>query len=159
LVIREGRGSCSLLQRALGIGYGRAARLIDYMAEDGVVGAYNGSQAREVMMTLEQWESMHGHGEPSPAAPAPAPRRPTNRILLATPTPRRADGFEQLLDEDRVAPSGAPQTSGPQNDDMPETSAGRPGAKAQRSGPVIPTIPDDEDAADEHGSPWKAHSA
>ena len=39
--------ACSLLQRALGIGYGRAARLIDFMAEDGIVGAYNGSQARE----------------------------------------------------------------------------------------------------------------
>ena len=55
IVIREGRGSCSLLQRALGIGYGRAARLIDFMAEDGIVGAYNGSNAREVLYTPEQW--------------------------------------------------------------------------------------------------------
>ena len=38
VVVREGRGSVSLLQRALGIGYGRAARLIDFMAEDGIVG-------------------------------------------------------------------------------------------------------------------------
>jgi S-DNA-T family DNA segregation ATPase FtsK/SpoIIIE len=52
MVIREGRGSVSLLQRSLGIGYGRAARLIDYMAEDGIVGQYNGSQAREVLITL-----------------------------------------------------------------------------------------------------------
>ena len=58
VVIREGRGSVSLLQRALGIGYGRAARLIDYMAEDGVVGEYNGSQARDVMYTMEQWEAI-----------------------------------------------------------------------------------------------------
>ncbi|MCA9257763.1 MAG: DNA translocase FtsK, partial [Planctomycetales bacterium] len=35
VVVRERRGSVSLLQRCLGIGYGRAARLIDYMAEDG----------------------------------------------------------------------------------------------------------------------------
>jgi S-DNA-T family DNA segregation ATPase FtsK/SpoIIIE len=55
VVVREARGSTSLLQRALGIGYGRAARLIDYMAEDGIVGDYNGSQAREVMYTPEQW--------------------------------------------------------------------------------------------------------
>ena len=40
LVVREGRGSVSLLQRALGIGYGRAARLIDFMAEDGIVGEF-----------------------------------------------------------------------------------------------------------------------
>ena len=56
VVIREGRGSVSLLQRALGIGYGRAARLIDFMAEDGIVGSYNGSNAREVLYTPEQWE-------------------------------------------------------------------------------------------------------
>ncbi len=62
VVVREGRGSTSLLQRALGIGYGRAARLIDYMAEDGIVGDYNGSQAREVLYTPEQWaEIVAGH--------------------------------------------------------------------------------------------------
>ncbi len=68
IVIRERRGSCSLLQRALGIGYGRAARLIDFMAEDGVVGQYNGSQARDVMISLEDWESRHN--EPSAGEPA-----------------------------------------------------------------------------------------
>lgn len=62
VVVREGRGSTSLLQRALGIGYGRAARLIDYMAEDGIVGDYNGSQAREVLYTVEQWESIRDGG-------------------------------------------------------------------------------------------------
>jgi DNA segregation ATPase FtsK/SpoIIIE, S-DNA-T family len=58
VIVREGRGSVSLLQRALGIGYGRGARLIDYMAEDGIVGDYNGSQAREVLYTPEQWEQL-----------------------------------------------------------------------------------------------------
>jgi S-DNA-T family DNA segregation ATPase FtsK/SpoIIIE len=62
IVIREGRGSVSLLQRCLGIGYGRAARLIDYMAEDGIVGNYNGSQAREVVITMADWERMQGLG-------------------------------------------------------------------------------------------------
>lgn len=60
IVVREGRGSVSLLQRTLGIGYGRAARLIDFMAEDGVVGDYNGSQAREVLITMADWERMQG---------------------------------------------------------------------------------------------------
>ena len=76
IVIREGRGSVSLLQRALGIGYGRAARLIDFMAEDGIVGNYNGSQAREVLVTLDQWAAMLGQA-PEPAAAAPK----RNRIL------------------------------------------------------------------------------
>ncbi len=58
VVIREGRGSVSLLQRALGVGYGRGARMIDWMAEDGIVGGYNGSQAREVVMSLDEWDDV-----------------------------------------------------------------------------------------------------
>jgi S-DNA-T family DNA segregation ATPase FtsK/SpoIIIE len=67
-VVREGRGSVSLLQRSLGIGYGRAARLIDFMAEDGIVGAYNGAQAREVTISVGQWEKMQAasHEEEQP---------------------------------------------------------------------------------------------
>ncbi len=49
----------------MGIGYGRAARLIDFMAEDGYVGPYNGSKAREVMLTPEQWENIQA-GDPNP---------------------------------------------------------------------------------------------
>lgn len=55
IVIREGRGSCSLLQRTMGLGYGRASRMIDHMAADGIVGHHNGSKHRDVVMTLEQW--------------------------------------------------------------------------------------------------------
>jgi S-DNA-T family DNA segregation ATPase FtsK/SpoIIIE len=162
LVIREGRGSCSLLQRALGIGYGRAARLIDFMAEDGVVGPYNGSQAREVVVSLEQWERMRGHAgsEPAAAAPAPSPRRSGNRILLSSPAPRNDDGFDQQPDDDRIAPAVAAQTGGPGNDDMPETAAARTSKKNQFSRQAIPTpADDDEDALDENSPPWKAESA
>jgi DNA segregation ATPase FtsK/SpoIIIE, S-DNA-T family len=72
VVIREGRGSVSLLQRALGVGYGRGARLIDFMAEDGVVGQYAGSQAREVLITMDQWAERNGT---APLPPDPAPRK------------------------------------------------------------------------------------
>jgi S-DNA-T family DNA segregation ATPase FtsK/SpoIIIE len=56
IVVREQRGSTSLLQRALGIGYGRASRLIDFMAEDGLVGGFNGSSARDVLVTPDEWQ-------------------------------------------------------------------------------------------------------
>jgi len=56
IVIREQRGSTSLLQRALGIGYGKASRLIDFMAEDGIVGGYNGSNARQVLVSHDEWQ-------------------------------------------------------------------------------------------------------
>ncbi len=82
VIVREGRGSVSLLQRALGIGYGRGARLIDFMAEDGIVGQYNGSQAREVLISVAQWEAMQNGGSAADAgknsASADAPKR--NRI-------------------------------------------------------------------------------
>ncbi len=89
IVVREGRGSVSLLQRALGIGYGRAARLIDYMAEDGIVGHYNGSQAREVLITPADWAARQGQAEEEPEPPrrrrliikpaAENPKPPSNR--------------------------------------------------------------------------------
>ncbi len=75
VVVREGRGSVSLLQRALGIGYGRAARLIDFMAEDGIVGPYNGSQAREVLITAEQWALRRQGSQSNTASSAPKRRR------------------------------------------------------------------------------------
>jgi S-DNA-T family DNA segregation ATPase FtsK/SpoIIIE len=56
VVLESQRGSVSLLQRRLGVGYARASRLIEQMAAAGVVGDYKGSQAREVAMTLDEWE-------------------------------------------------------------------------------------------------------
>ncbi|MGL4512615.1 MAG: DNA translocase FtsK [Lacipirellulaceae bacterium] len=88
VVVRERRGSVSLLQRCLGIGYGRAARLIDFMAEDGIVGDYNGSQAREILLTLEEWEAMSKGG-----APAPASAKKSTAIPAATP-PWEEEGDE-----------------------------------------------------------------
>jgi S-DNA-T family DNA segregation ATPase FtsK/SpoIIIE len=88
VVVREGRGSVSLLQRSLGIGYGRAARLIDFMAEDGIVGEYAGSQAREVLISIAEWERMQSGDHAEEVAPASAPavstvatRRRSNKIL------------------------------------------------------------------------------
>jgi len=58
IVIESRRGSVSLLQRRLTIGYSRASRLIDQMAVAGIVGNYKGSQAREVTMTLDEWDAV-----------------------------------------------------------------------------------------------------
>lgn len=58
VVLETKRGSVSLLQRRLTIGYARASRLIEAMAAAGIVGDYKGSQAREAMITLEEWEAL-----------------------------------------------------------------------------------------------------
>jgi S-DNA-T family DNA segregation ATPase FtsK/SpoIIIE len=101
VVVREGRGSVSLLQRALGIGYGRAARLIDYMAEDGIVGEYNGSQAREVLITIDQWNEMQGGGGVPAPAPAQPPSKPrgSHRVLTMAPRSQPHVDDEELEDE------------------------------------------------------------
>ena len=62
VVVETQRGSLSMLQRALGIGYGRAARLVDFMAEDGYVGPYNGSKSREVLLTSASWAAIKAGG-------------------------------------------------------------------------------------------------
>jgi predicted transcriptional regulator len=58
IVLETQRGSVSLLQRRLNIGYARASRIIEMMAASGVLGEYKGSQAREVMMTVKEYEKI-----------------------------------------------------------------------------------------------------
>ncbi|MCL6611950.1 MAG: DNA translocase FtsK [Peptococcaceae bacterium] len=58
IFIETGHASISLLQRRLHIGYARAARLVDIMERRGIVGGYEGSKPRPVLMTLEQYESI-----------------------------------------------------------------------------------------------------
>ena len=58
IMIESGRGSVSLLQRRMGIGYGRASRLVDQMAVAGIVGEHKGSVAREILISLEDWDEM-----------------------------------------------------------------------------------------------------
>jgi DNA segregation ATPase FtsK/SpoIIIE, S-DNA-T family len=57
-IVDSGRGSVSLLQRRFNIGYSRASRLVDQMYEAGIVGEYKGSQAREVLLTKEEWQAL-----------------------------------------------------------------------------------------------------
>jgi len=58
MVLETKRGSVSLLQRRLSVGYARASRMIEMMAASGILGEYKGSQAREVTITLKEYERM-----------------------------------------------------------------------------------------------------
>ncbi len=56
VVLGQQRGSATLLQRALSVGYTRATRLLELMEQDGLVGPYNGSKSRDVHLTVEEWK-------------------------------------------------------------------------------------------------------
>jgi DNA segregation ATPase FtsK/SpoIIIE-like protein len=57
IILGQQRGSATLLQRALAVGYTRATRLLELMEEDGLVGAFVGSKSRDVLMTLEEYRA------------------------------------------------------------------------------------------------------
>lgn len=56
IVLEAKQASVSLLQRRMRVGYTRAARLIDSMEARGIVGPYEGSKPREVLMSIEQYK-------------------------------------------------------------------------------------------------------
>ena len=58
-VVEMGQASTSLLQRKLKLGYARAARIIDQMEERGIVGPFEGSKPRQVLISREQWMEMN----------------------------------------------------------------------------------------------------
>ncbi|MDA8333608.1 MAG: DNA translocase FtsK 4TM domain-containing protein [Peptococcaceae bacterium] len=62
ILIEHGTASISMLQRRLHIGYARAARLIDIMERRGIVGGFEGSKPRTMLMTLEQFHQQFRRG-------------------------------------------------------------------------------------------------
>ncbi|MBF0571283.1 MAG: DNA translocase FtsK [Candidatus Omnitrophica bacterium] len=55
VVIETNQASVTILQRRLRLGYGRAARLVDMMEQNGIVGPYAGSKARDILVDREKW--------------------------------------------------------------------------------------------------------
>ncbi|MBQ3008577.1 MAG: DNA translocase FtsK, partial [Oscillospiraceae bacterium] len=58
VVVEAGQASTSLLQRRLKLGYARAARIMDEMESMGIIGQYEGSKPRQVLITKNQWLEM-----------------------------------------------------------------------------------------------------
>ena len=73
VVVETGMASVSMLQRRLKLGYSRAARLVDQMETKGVVGPFEGSKPRQVLITKEQWQEMQFKQGMVDRAPEPVP--------------------------------------------------------------------------------------
>lgn len=67
VILETKQASVSMLQRRLKLGYARAARIVDEMEEKGIVGPFQGSKPREILITKEQWEVMKS-GKPAQMA-------------------------------------------------------------------------------------------
>ncbi len=63
VILETKQASVSMLQRRLKLGYARAARIVDEMEEMGIVGPFQGSKPREILITKEQWETMRSGGQ------------------------------------------------------------------------------------------------
>ena len=61
VILETGQASVSMLQRRLKLGYARAARIVDEMEEKGIVGPFQGSKPREILITKEQWAAMQSN--------------------------------------------------------------------------------------------------
>ncbi len=70
VIFETKQASVSMLQRRLKLGYSRAARIVDQMEELGIVGPFEGSKPRQIVMTREQWEEISSGG--ASAVPADA---------------------------------------------------------------------------------------
>ena len=65
IILETGQASVSMLQRRLKLGYARAARIVDEMEEKGIVGPFQGSKPRTILINKEQWEMMRSGGSAS----------------------------------------------------------------------------------------------
>ena len=65
LVLDMGTASASMLQRKFRIGYSRAGRIVDQMEARGLISGYDGSKARQVLISKEEWQELKMGGQSS----------------------------------------------------------------------------------------------
>ena len=66
VVLETGQASVSMLQRRLKLGYSRAARLVDQMEERGIVGPFEGSKPRQLLIDKAKWQALQMSKQPQP---------------------------------------------------------------------------------------------
>ena len=126
VVLASKRGSVSLLQRRLSIGYARSSRIIEMMAASGILGEYKGSQAREVMMSLDEYEAICAQmeadenagyadmAEPSQEEPAYVSEGQREYMAIESDD---SNGEDSDLDEEEAEDAGDDEVEEEEDDD------------------------------------------
>ncbi len=109
VVIETKRGSVSLLQRRLTIGYSRASRIIEEMERFGIIGGHKTAQAREVLVSPEEWAAMQelaareaAQAETAPGGPGSAGTQPRDDAAIADDGSEDDEEFEVVDELDEV---------------------------------------------------------
>lgn len=103
IVLETKRGSVSMLQRHLAIGYTRAARLIEMMGEAGILGEHKGTVAREVAITLEEWHAMKAQAKADAEEAEKNPSKPIAPTLEQAQSIVNDGNLKESLEERSAA--------------------------------------------------------
>jgi S-DNA-T family DNA segregation ATPase FtsK/SpoIIIE len=130
VVLQSQRGSATLLQRALAVGYTRATRLLEMMEEDGLVGPFVGSKSRDVLMTWDDYLAREDSAEGAEDATGEvADGEPAEGDALSTGA--SADGAAEATDGERddagagaVAVGAATAAAADDDDDASDAALG-----------------------------------
>jgi S-DNA-T family DNA segregation ATPase FtsK/SpoIIIE len=119
VIFETKQASVSMLQRRLKLGYSRAARLIDQLEEVGVVGPYEGSKPRQIMITKQQWQEMQYSAGTAPVDTiAQEFSQVVDNDSFSQPAPEEEEATEDdLLPEAAVSETDTPQADELSSDD------------------------------------------
>jgi S-DNA-T family DNA segregation ATPase FtsK/SpoIIIE len=122
VIFETKQASVSMLQRRLKLGYSRAARLIDQLEEVGVVGPYEGSKPRQIMLTKQQWQEMQYSAGTAPVDTiAQEFSQVVDNESFSQPDPASEEEEPELLPEPVSSESVETQVeqTQPKEDDLP----------------------------------------
>jgi HJR/Mrr/RecB family endonuclease len=100
VILETGQASVSMLQRRLKIGYAQAARIVDEMEEKGVVGPFQGSKPRDILLTSFQWDYVKSRFSPFPHRELENRSSDVNPQFIAQAQWYAARGSADLIDDE-----------------------------------------------------------